>query len=356
MKIQKPCSGLFVLAFSVLWCLMSAMAVAAPVPMRTAWLGEHETFLVWYAKEKGWDKEMGLDLTLMPFDSGKTVIDEMQRSDWAIAGVGAMPALTATLSNKIYIIAIGNDESASNALFVREGSPILKTKGFNPNYPDVFGTPDTVRGKTILCPKGTSAHYMLSRWLHILGLTDKDVVIRDLSPNDALKAFAAGGGDAIALWAPQTYEAEKQGLKTAALSNNCDARQPILLIANHVFAEKHMNQVVDFLKVYLRGVEMLRQTPPEEYVNDYIRFYAAWTGHTLTKEEALRDIKDHPVYTLQEQLAMFDTSKGESELGTWLHGILSFHKDRGELERRDSTRLERLNFVTNLFLKKIDQN
>ena len=25
--------------------------------LRTAWLGEHEAFLTWYAKEKGWDKE-----------------------------------------------------------------------------------------------------------------------------------------------------------------------------------------------------------------------------------------------------------------------------------------------------------
>lgn len=33
--------------------------------LRTAWLGEHEAFLTWYAKEKGWDKEAGLDIIML---------------------------------------------------------------------------------------------------------------------------------------------------------------------------------------------------------------------------------------------------------------------------------------------------
>lgn len=209
MKVRNPFAGLLALFFVVAWCLSGSAAFAKPlVPLRTAWLGEHETFLVWYAREKGWDKAEGLDLELLPFESGKNVIDEMQSSNWAIAGVGAMPALTASLSSRLYIVGIGNDESASNAIFTRADSPILKMKGFNPNCPEVYGNPGSVRGKTFIVPKGTSAHYMLSRWLHVLGLNERDVNIVDMQPSEAMKAFADGQGDAIALWAPQTFEAE----------------------------------------------------------------------------------------------------------------------------------------------------
>ena len=212
MKVRNPFAGLLALFFVVAWCLSGSAAFAKPlVPLRTAWLGEHETFLVWYAREKGWDKAEGLDLELLPFESGKNVIDEMQSSNWAIAGVGAMPALTASLSSRLYIVGIGNDESASNAIFTRADSPILKMKGFNPNCPEVYGNPGSVRGKTFIVPKGTSAHYMLSRWLHVLGLNERDVNIVDMQPSEAMKAFADGQGDAIALWAPQTFEAEKLG-------------------------------------------------------------------------------------------------------------------------------------------------
>lgn len=124
-------------------------------------------------------------------------------------------------------------------------------KGFNPNCPEVYGNPGSVRGKTFIVPKGTSAHYMLSRWLHVLGLNERDVNIVDMQPSEAMKAFADGQGDAIALWAPQTFEAEKLGLKTVAHSSDCNARQPILLVANMDYANKHKGDIVAFLRVYL---------------------------------------------------------------------------------------------------------
>lgn len=38
---------------------------------------------------------------------------------------------------------------------------------------------------------------------------------------------------------------------------------------------------------------------------DYVRFYKEWTGRELTPEMAVADIQSHPVFTLDEQLAMF---------------------------------------------------
>ena len=138
--------------------LCASAAGAEPVPMKTAWLGEHETFAVWYAKEKGWDKEAGLDISMLRFDSGKAIVEGILAYDWAVAGCGAVPTLTAALSDRIDIIAVANDESAANALYVRADSPILATEGANPAYPAVHGGKESVRGKEILCPKGTSAH------------------------------------------------------------------------------------------------------------------------------------------------------------------------------------------------------
>ena len=59
---------------------------------------------------------------------------------------------------------------------------------------------------------------------------------------------------------------------------------------------------------------MMKKTPAEDLADDYMRFYNAWTGKTMTREEAIRDIKDHPVYALDQQLDMFKQSYGTSEL------------------------------------------
>ena len=196
---------------------------------------------------------------------------------------------------------------------------------------------------------------MLSRWLHVLGLNERDIKIVDMQPSEAMKAFAEGQGDAIALWAPQTFEAEKLGLKTIAHSSDCNARQPILLVANMDYANKHKGDIVAFLRVYLRSVDMMKKTPAEDLADDYMRFYNAWTGKAMTREEAIRDIKDHPVYALDQQLAMFKQSYGTSELREWLHDIVSFQNETGELDRRDLARLERLHYVTDIYLKAVKE-
>ena len=74
MILGKMKSLLVVLALA----LLSAPAVqAAPAKLSSAWMGEHETFVAWYAKQQGWDKEAGLDLAMMPFDSGKNIVESL---------------------------------------------------------------------------------------------------------------------------------------------------------------------------------------------------------------------------------------------------------------------------------------
>ena len=57
-------------------CLLPSHAKAAE-QLQTAWIGEHEAFLVWYAKEKGWDKEEGLDIEMLLFSSGMAQLNAL---------------------------------------------------------------------------------------------------------------------------------------------------------------------------------------------------------------------------------------------------------------------------------------
>lgn len=49
----------------------------------------------------------------------------------------------------------------------------MQTKGYNKSYPNVYGTPESVKGKTVLCTTVSSAHFALSSWLKALGLTER---------------------------------------------------------------------------------------------------------------------------------------------------------------------------------------
>ena len=242
----------------------------------------------------------------------------------------------------IEIIAIGNDESLATGIYARKDSPILGHTGYNALYPEMAGTGGTVRGKTILCTAGSSAHYTVHKWLEALSLTEKEVTIKDMPSEEALKAFLNGEGDAVALWSPYTLEAEQHGLMPVTLSSQCDASQPTLLLANKAFAKEHPALVTAFLKIYFRGITALQETPREQLIQDYRAFYHAWTGRDLPPQDAAWELAKHPVYGLKGQLTLFDPA--QKKLHTWLQELASFTGGKN-----------RLSDVTDVYLKKLAQ-
>lgn len=343
--------------FRVLMSLLTFALTLLPLPakaleqMQTAWIGEHEAFLVWYAKQQGWDREEGLDLRMLRFGSGEKIVTRQGNYQWKIAGCGAVPTLMSAQNGQFYVIGIGNDESRLNAIYVRPDSPILKTKGTNPHYPEVFGNADAVRGKILLCPEKTSAHYLLSTWLHILGLNETDVKIQNVLPAPAVDMLAKGFGEGIAIWAPATYAAEQKGFKPAAFSPDCGVRQPILLLVDRTFADKNPEQVRAFLRVYLRVVDAIHKEGTKAFVHDYIRFNKTWASRLMTPEEAEQDLIAHPLFALDEQIALFDPKSGD--LRNWLKGISAFYGRIGELSQEDIVALNAFGYLNDAFLKSL---
>mgnify|MGYP002231110686 CR=1 FL=1 len=53
-------------------------------------------------------------------------------------------------------------------------------EGWNPEYPNLLGSPETVKGKTFLYTQSSSQHFGMSEYLKALGLTEKDVVMQNM--------------------------------------------------------------------------------------------------------------------------------------------------------------------------------
>ena len=348
---------LFVAVLTAAAILGAAVCFAGkPVKMRSGWMDEHETFLVWYAHEKGWDKEEGIDLDLLYFDSGMAILNALPAGEWVVAGMGAVPAMMGNLRYNTYVIGIGNDESTTNAVMVRPDSPILKTKGYNPDYPDVYGHPDDVRGKTILATTVSSSHFALSHWLRVLGLKDGDVTIKNMDQAQALGAFSTGIGDAVSLWAPHLYMGEEKGWKVVGMPKTCKVGLPISLIADQKWADENPELVAKFLRVYLRAVNMIQdqmKNDPKALVPEYKRFFLEWAGKNYSDEMALKDLQTHPVFNFEEQIELFDTSKGQSTAQKWHADVASFFAEVGRITKDDLKKVGDGKYATDKFLKKV---
>ena len=112
--------------------------------------------IFWYAKEQGWDKDEGLDFrSFLPDRHGSA---KPSRQQWVFVGGTGSPSSWARSATIPYLIGIANDESWVNAVTVRPDNPALKVKGWNPEYPNLLGSPETVKGKTFLYTQSSSQH------------------------------------------------------------------------------------------------------------------------------------------------------------------------------------------------------
>jgi len=326
------------------------------ITVNTAWMPEHELFFAWYAKQKGFDKQEGLDLKLLSFDSGMAIAEALPAKQWVLGATGGVPMVVTNLRYNAYLIGIGNNESWTNALFVRPNSPVLKSKGAQKGYPNIYGTAADIKGKTFLVTTVSSAHFAMSTYLHAFGLKDSDVVIKQMDQASAVAAFDSGIGDFVCLWAPYTYTAVDKGWKEIANVAGVNAALPITFVADKDYADKNPEVVAKFLRVMFRSINKLKEEGASpENIKLYQQMYKDFAGMEYTADQAKKDIQSHPVYTLQEQLKMFDTSKGQSEVQRWELLIAEFLHANGRLKDAELAKVEgnNMNWTTGKYLKMV---
>lgn len=328
---------LFLRLLALIGCvalLFASPIHASPVTLKTAWISEYEAFAAWYAHEQQWDTEQGIALEFEVFPTGKNLVSNMKRSGCVIGACGGAAAIFSILDKQACIIGIGADEAAANAIYVRPDSPLLSIKSSNPRYPHLYGDANTMQGKTILAPAGTSAHQLLYCWLQRLGASDTASILIDTKPEESLKAFVGGMGDAVALWAPDTYKAEKLGLKRLFTGQECGIIQPILLIADNTFTKQHPEQITAFLKAYLKAAEAIGAMPQEKVIPLYQRFMQDFSGKSLSQEAVRNELESHRFLSREEQRSLFQNKDKESSLQTWLEDVIQFHAATGALSLR----------------------
>jgi NitT/TauT family transport system substrate-binding protein/sulfonate transport system substrate-binding protein len=311
---------------------------------------EFETFMTYQAIQEGLDKKAGVELKLVYFDSGMPQIEALPANQWDVGATGGVPMLMAALRYNAYMIGLANDESLANVVMARPDSPILQTKGANPKYPNIYGSADQLKGKTILATTVSSGHYALSSYLKTQGLKDSDVKIQNLEQAQAVAAFESGKGDLVALWSPFMYTGLQKGWKIVASSDQVGANIPLVLIANKKFADENPDQVVKFLDIFFQGIDRMKKEKTSQ-ADSYRKFLKDWGGMDISKEDAILDIEKHPVFDLREQLAMFDNSKGPSQMEQTMAGIAEFFTAQGKFSEAEKEKVLKSGFVTDKFLK-----
>jgi NitT/TauT family transport system substrate-binding protein/sulfonate transport system substrate-binding protein len=306
------------------------------------------------AIQKGWDKAEGLKLETQLYMSGPPQNEALASNTWDVGAEGSVAAMLAAIRYGGYLIAIANDDSDGSTLWVRPTSPILKVKGADPKYPEVYGSAATVKGKTILLTTASNGHYTVLATLKALGVGEQDVKLVHMEPNQILPAFEANQGDIAQLWTPFDYAAENKGLKEMSSGQRAGIFIPALIVASKKAFDEHPEKLAKWLKLYMRGIAEMKASPTEaaKLLNAYYKEH----GLTLDDKAMAREFSRRPLYDTKEQLALFAKKDGGlSQVEQWMSDLADFFVQQGRITPAEKEKLMKGNLISDKILKMVAQ-
>ena len=302
-------------------------------------------------EEEGIFEENGLNTEILWFSSGNTQNEALGANEWDAGACGTPPAIAAGIAYNAKIVGFSVDDTVSVDYWVRADSDIAAISGEVEGYPDILGNADTWKGKTILCPTQTSAHYMLIATLSAMGLTQNDVSIVHMDVPSAYTAFKAGQGDIVALWDSQSYQAEEEGWVKASSGEASGETMPTVLVASEQAIEENWDAVYAWVKNYYEISGKYKDDIDTQ--SEYLLQMQLDNGIDTDEELARRFVEDRPLPTLEENVEYFKGEAGNTKADEVVNKIVQFFIDQGTYTDDDMTTLKENGFVDGEFIRAI---
>lgn len=302
-------------------------------------------------EQEGSFKDAGLNMEILWFSGGNTQNEALGADEWEVGAYGSAPAIAAGVAYNAKIIGINVEDSVSIDYFVRPDSDIAQIQGEVEGHPDIYGNADTWRGKTILCATSTSVHFGLVATLAKIGLTQNDVNIVHMDVPSAYAAFKAGEGDVVALWDPQSYQAEEEGWVKVSCGEAAGEEFPTIFIASEKAIEENWDAVYTWLKTYLEICDKYKDD--NEGQAKYLLDMQLDNGIDTDEELALRFVKDRPLPTLEKNIEYFQGEPGSRKMDAVMENVIDFFVDQGSYTEADKQSLSDNGFIDSEFIKAI---
>ena len=207
-------------------------------------------------KEKYYEKQLGVKVKIVKFDSGKDVNTALAAGSIDVSELGSNPTGLGIGNGLNYdVIYIGDIIGSAESLVVKNNANVNSVS--------------QLKGKKIAVPFASTSHYSLLNALKQAGLKESDVKLLDLEPNDIHAAWKRGDIDAAYVWYPVLNNLVKDG-KILTGSDKL-AKQGIitadLVVARRDFAKSNKNLVVRYIKA-LNQANDLDQKNKEQSIKD----------------------------------------------------------------------------------------
>lgn len=242
----------------------------------------------YYIEKHNLGEKYGFQMEVTMFATGAPMNEALAADLWDVGAMGAA-AVTGVANYDEMIIGEVLESADGQGVFVRPDSPIATAEGYNPSFPTVKGSPETVKGLTILCPVGTAQHMNVLKWLEKLGLEATDVSIVNMDTVQAYQALKAGQCDAAALNVPTFFDALNDGMVQVANLAEMGTIYVDMVVANRKAVEGKPELVQAYMDAMTEACEALEND--KEMAADLFMEFLKENGSETTRENCLSDLE-----------------------------------------------------------------
>ena len=275
----------------------------------------------YYAQKNGLDEKAGFKMEITMFDTGAPMNEALAADLWDVGHMGAA-AVTGMANYDELIIGEVLESTDGQGVFVSPDCPVAQDKGYNPSFPTVLGSPDSVAGITILTPVGTAQHFTVLKWLEKLGMEPTDVNIVNMDTVQAYQALQSGQGDAASLNVPTFFDAKNNGMVQVANLADMGTRYVDMIVGNRKSLDGKSDLIQKYVDCMLEACETLQKDP--DMAADLLVEFLQDSGMETSRENCMADL-DRVKWLSKEDW------KGR-ELGVFAKELGEFYVDQGQLE------------------------
>jgi NitT/TauT family transport system substrate-binding protein len=245
--IRRALSSLLVLALLV----VAGSARAADLkPYKVgfnAWIGSIAFFV---AKDKGFFKDEGLDVQTRSFSSPGDGLNPLLTGDLdaVLSTADSVITVLDKAPGQLKVVYLTDTSAGADAIIAKQDISDARA----------------MKGKKVAATLGQCNHLLLQKALQKAGLTEKDIQLVNMNPDDAGAAFAAGKIDAAATWEPWITKAsgDKKGHVIFSSKETPNLILDVLAVSKKT-TEKKAAETRAFLKGLNKGYEFVQQHQAE---------------------------------------------------------------------------------------------
>ena len=208
---------------------------------------------VWVAEKLGYFKEVGLDLTIREFDSGRNALESMLKDKTIdMATVAQTPIVFNSFNKEDYVIVATMAHSIDDVKVLARKDQGIETE-------------KDLRGKKIGATLRSTGHYFLEGFLSNHDMNLKDIKLYDVNAAKLKDKLISGELDAITSWEPHIYNTKKvlDESKLTLFISPIPFRKDFFFTVNKSYAEKNKEHVTRFLKAVLKAENYIKEHPAE---------------------------------------------------------------------------------------------